>query len=581
MSNSLYTVANNGDGNANDLDQLVKTLQGLLDAGALTLLGPVDSPASAPAIALSSGSITGTGYEWGVFWITGIPVGNGSTYNTTGVTLAGPVSTAQALSSQEATVSIAALTIPTGVIGWGVVRNKSGGSTFYEVPNSRQFLSQAGAMPTTFVDNTPDANLTTAAPSSNTTGTRLTAQLYGASGAKVLDLLASPAALSEAQIKDAAGNLIADLTQTNPGWTLDGPLTPNGGIVGAIASGSMYNQDPWRPNLCVEPGFGCGGAYWSAGNGNAWSFVAGDGVLGMTQPPSGAAIPANTQWWIYGQRFPAVAGEYYCVSALGAFGLSAGSASIIAVLAFLDGAGALLSGPGTSAFPTSGAWSREFVVAQAPANTAYARVELVVTAGASGATLSGGWFALPKLERVESASSLPSPWTCDLPIAPSIAPNIPIPGLHAAQADSLGGTLEVEVLRFWGQQQNSSLSNAAVVGSQYNAAGSILLPYYSQELGLVDAFATYILEARIGVNSSGETAYLAIWDTTTGAVVATSQISSTFVYNSTGTEGSLQLVRSGAITGLTAGHKYKCTLWGTTSGSFNSYCDFARLVAQI
>ena len=44
---------------------------------------------------------------------------------------------------------------------------------FYEVPGSEQFANTNGNIPMTYIDNTSDANLVTAAPSSNTTGTTL------------------------------------------------------------------------------------------------------------------------------------------------------------------------------------------------------------------------------------------------------------------------------------------------------------------------------------------------------------------------------------------------------------------------
>lgn len=144
----------------------------LWDGGALSFLGPVAGSASAPTVTLSAGSLNGS-YEWGFYWITGIPDGTGA-YNVTGRTTPSPYSTAQTLTNQEGVVSIAGIAIPTGVVGWGVVRNQAGGATWYEVPGSEQFLNASGAMPTTYTDDMADANLVTDAPATNTTGTSFT-----------------------------------------------------------------------------------------------------------------------------------------------------------------------------------------------------------------------------------------------------------------------------------------------------------------------------------------------------------------------------------------------------------------------
>jgi hypothetical protein len=155
--------------------QLIGVLTGQIDGGALQFLGQVAAPATAPTVTLSAGALNGS-YEWGTYWITGAADGTGS-YAVTGRTTPSPYSTAQALANQQGTVSIAGQAIPTGVVGWGVVRNQAGGGTWYEVPGSEQFMNNAGVMPTSFVDNVADGNLVTAAPATNTTGTYLSGYL--------------------------------------------------------------------------------------------------------------------------------------------------------------------------------------------------------------------------------------------------------------------------------------------------------------------------------------------------------------------------------------------------------------------
>jgi hypothetical protein len=162
---------------AEDSGQFVDLLSGIRDGGTLSLLAPIAAPA-APAVTKSAGSVTGTGYQWGVYWITGVMDGTGAAH-ITGRTIAGTLSASTSLTAQQATISIAAFGAPTGAIGWGVVRNKSGGATWFQVPNSEQFLSIAGTMPSSFIDNTADASLVTAAPSTNSTGTSLSGAIAG------------------------------------------------------------------------------------------------------------------------------------------------------------------------------------------------------------------------------------------------------------------------------------------------------------------------------------------------------------------------------------------------------------------
>ena len=156
---------------AEDVSQLVDAFTGQRSVGALTPLGQIAVPAGAPTITLQSGSLTGA-YKWEVYWIDGVMDGT-NTPHINGRTTPGAATTTQNPASQQATVSIAALTPPTGVIGWGVARTLASGTTFLLVPGSEQFLSIAGTMPATFIDNTPDGSLVTPVQATNTTGTTI------------------------------------------------------------------------------------------------------------------------------------------------------------------------------------------------------------------------------------------------------------------------------------------------------------------------------------------------------------------------------------------------------------------------
>lgn len=159
---------------AEDVGQLVDVFSGQRDAGAMSLLGPLPTPNQAPTTALAAGAITGTAYQWALYWITGIQDGTGAAH-IQGRTPFGTLSGGQALTAQKATITLpGGLTVPTGAIGWGVARNKSAGATWYSVPGSEQFLSLVGSMPSSFLDNVVDGALVTLAPTANTTGTSLT-----------------------------------------------------------------------------------------------------------------------------------------------------------------------------------------------------------------------------------------------------------------------------------------------------------------------------------------------------------------------------------------------------------------------
>jgi hypothetical protein len=181
VTTGINQIVPDGDtGFAEDIIQFAKIFTGAWDGGAMSLLQPLATPSVAPTVnTSSSGAISGSGYQWGYYWITGTfyktqPPSPVYTPTQVGTTPYGTLTSSQNLSSKEAVVSISGITVPTGAIGWGVVRNKSGGGTWYEVPNSQQFLSSSGSMPSSFTDNSVDSALVTTAPTVNTTGTTIT-----------------------------------------------------------------------------------------------------------------------------------------------------------------------------------------------------------------------------------------------------------------------------------------------------------------------------------------------------------------------------------------------------------------------
>jgi len=264
---------------AEDTNQLVNVLSGVADAGALSLLAPIATPSAAPTIALSAGGITGTVYQWGVYWITGIQDGRGTpaSNNVAGRTPYGPLTVAQALSAQQATVTLVG-TPPTGAIGWGVARNKSGGATWYTVPGSEQFLNAVGNMPASFVDNVSDASLVTLAPTVNTTGTTLNGggltQLYdttvtGSSVASI-DIQAITSFYRHLLIVFTGRSAAASATDqvafrfnNDSGANYSGTsLYYNAGVSGNDQKGATLARGPFVAAASAAAGYSGGGMLW-------------------------------------------------------------------------------------------------------------------------------------------------------------------------------------------------------------------------------------------------------------------------------------------------------------------------------
>lgn len=413
---------------AEDVAQLVRALTGQLDAGSLSLLGPVPAPSAAPTVTLAAGGVTGTGYQWGTYWITGIPDGTG-TYHVTGRTTISPLTAAQALSAQEATVSIAGETVPTGAIGWGVVRNQSAGSTWCEVPGSEQFLSLAGAMPTTYVDDTPDADLVTDAPATNSTGTTLAAILSLLSGSSISGTVNGSAR-----------------TWSSAGDTFDGPVTaqglftPNGGIAGALgASGLGGWGRPMNRNLLWNSTARYGGAGWDDQTGgiiapvpsNTFTqFGAGSGWM----VASAFTDISQSQQYVSTSHIPAGPGGVYTISGgIYAGGVTAGGVYLI--LQAYTSSGSWIENMATI-LPANGApFQRYAASGTTPANTGYLAVIMVINGGSTIGVAGAYWSEI----QVE-IGPVASPYDCSGDLNYATYPDVTIPGLSAQQAGNAGGS---------------------------------------------------------------------------------------------------------------------------------------------
>lgn len=212
----LYTVTAGAKPYAQDLNQAIDTLTGALDPGATTFAAPTPAPGAPSGPTLSAGSVTGTGYTWVAWWETGVLTGTG-TARVNGTTPYGTATSATSMSSQQATFSAPA-SPPSTAIGWGLGRIQSGGTTYYTV--STAYLSAPGGSWPQITDDTPDASLSTLAPTANTTGTPVTLAggatatppLVGSVGMTVKGLSGQTADLQQWQ--DSSGTALAAVNAT-------------------------------------------------------------------------------------------------------------------------------------------------------------------------------------------------------------------------------------------------------------------------------------------------------------------------------------------------------------------------------
>lgn len=171
MTNQLQPVSKGALPLSSDINQLVKALQGLLSPGTIQLAAPLSTPSSAPTAATNgTGSLTGT-YGYVYTNIDGVPIDNGTVY-INGETTGSTVSASVTASSNAILVSNLAFGGAPGQ-GGRIYRNAASGSAstgpFYRV------TTITDPSQTTYSDDTPDANLGAQLPTSNTTGTPLSA----------------------------------------------------------------------------------------------------------------------------------------------------------------------------------------------------------------------------------------------------------------------------------------------------------------------------------------------------------------------------------------------------------------------
>jgi len=422
-------------------------------------------------------------------------------------------------------------------------------------------------------------------------------------GSAVIDaLLQSGATIPSGQTLQVNGT-INNPTLTGT-ITAQSPITANQGIAGLASS--LHGQSPIRPNLVVDPLWRAGAAWWNgpvtgapsgvlaynfgiANDPDAWPKAT---FNGYTNNGSSSVNIALSSYLI-----PATAGEYFSASVLCAFG--PGSSSGVSAnlqIQFYNSSKAIVGSSATQLPMDGGHHTGQVIGAQAPTNTAFVDLVLFVTVPA-GATFNGGWWAFPKLEKVESSTAVPtlfvetfSAFAGGALQLPTLASPPPTAGAVSWDGSALrvgsgsaanpvlshGAGLEVTVLPL----TEEIVYNSGSVTDYYydesdaaSASGSASLFGNLQQLSAVWAGATYYFEVTLLTNNtSGYTVYAGLWDYTANALVSGSTVSTT--------AATPTVIRSGPLS-LTAGHIYALALWSSSSSSVAAIAYAARVLAVI
>jgi hypothetical protein len=171
MTDSFYKVVDNTDTIlAEDINQFADAFNGLNDVGAMTLFAPIDTPSAPTATANATAGVLNGTYTYKVAFLTGYWQGatGSGTIHISGNTSGGTASSSVSPVSKKVSLSA----IPTGgdgVVARMIYRTKAGGSIYYQVVEIDDNTT------TTYTDNIADASLVTVMPSTNTTGSSLSA----------------------------------------------------------------------------------------------------------------------------------------------------------------------------------------------------------------------------------------------------------------------------------------------------------------------------------------------------------------------------------------------------------------------
>lgn len=165
---SLYKQNPNEPNYVALVNQIIDVLNGVADAGTISLLAQITAP-GAPTLAAAAGTELGIGtYYYKVTFLTGSVKGDGS-LNIIGETQGGTAASVTTSSGNQR-VSITNIPVgPTGTIGRRIYRTAVGGAQGTE----KLAITIADNTTTSYTDTVADGSLGAAVPTTNSTGTRL------------------------------------------------------------------------------------------------------------------------------------------------------------------------------------------------------------------------------------------------------------------------------------------------------------------------------------------------------------------------------------------------------------------------
>lgn len=163
----FYTIGVGDTPRVSDINQFIGGMNGTVDVGAISFVGPTTAPASAGSATNATGSELGIGtYKYAMTFVTGVAKSDGTLF-VTGETTAGPEWTALTSSGFQ---RVSLTSLPNGgatVIGKRIYRTAVNGT-------QKMLVATLSATQPSYVDTLPDANLGANVPTTNTTGTTLT-----------------------------------------------------------------------------------------------------------------------------------------------------------------------------------------------------------------------------------------------------------------------------------------------------------------------------------------------------------------------------------------------------------------------
>lgn len=164
MANIFRVVANLATAFAQDINQLVNSLNGSSDVGDITAYPQITTlPTALTASVTGTGSLSGA-YSYVVTYVTGLIDGTGQLH-IKGEATPGTASTTVNASSQN--IALTNIPVgPTGTIARNIYRTKAGGNTYYLA------FQIADNTTTSWTDTISDTSLGAQAPTTNSTGSR-------------------------------------------------------------------------------------------------------------------------------------------------------------------------------------------------------------------------------------------------------------------------------------------------------------------------------------------------------------------------------------------------------------------------